>query len=131
MDNETTNTSSENGQAQQNQPEQPVTPSPAPPFDPKDIAENKVVAALSYLGILFLAPLLLKKESKYSQFHAKQGIVLFIGFLIGSFFFWIPIIGWAVGVFLLVVDILALVKTLNGEAWEIPVVKDVVKSLNI
>lgn len=97
-------------------------------FDPKDIADNKFVAALSYIGLLFLVPLLVKKDSPFSQFHAKQGLVLCIAFFLLSF---VPVLGWLVSLVLLVVDIIALVKTLSGEAWEIPLVGDVVKKLNI
>lgn len=97
-------------------------------FDQKDIADNKFIAALSYLGILFLVPLLVKKESPFAQFHAKQGLVLCIAFFVFSF---IPFLGWMVNLFLLVVVIIALIKTLSGEAWELPFVKDVVKKLNI
>lgn len=110
---------------------EPVAPKAKLVFDQKDIEANKYVAALSYLGLLFLVPLLVKKESPFAQFHAKQGLVLCIVFFIGSFFFWIPILGWGAAIFLLVVDVMALVKTLSGEAWELPVVKDVVKKLNI
>jgi hypothetical protein len=39
--------------------------------DPKDVADNKLVAALSYIWILFLIPLLAKRDSKFCQFHAK------------------------------------------------------------
>lgn len=97
-------------------------------FDQKDIADNKFIAALSYLGILFLVPLLVKKDSPFAQFHAKQGLVLCIAFFVFSF---IPFLGWLVNLFLLVVVIIALIKTLSGEAWELPLVKDVVKKLNI
>lgn len=97
-------------------------------FDQKDIADNKFVAALSYVGLLFLVPLLVKKESPFSQFHAKQGLVLCIAFFLLSF---IPVLGWLVSLVLLVIDIIALVKTLSGQAWEIPLVGDVVKKLNI
>lgn len=113
-----------------------VTPNPTPVvehqvFDPKDVAENKYVAALSYIGILFLVPLLLKRDSAFSQFHAKQGLVLCVAFVIGSFIFWIPLIGWAAFLILFVVDVMALVKTLGGEAWKIPYTEDVIKKLNI
>lgn len=100
-------------------------------FDSKDTEDHKFVAALSYIGILFLVPLLVKKESPFAQFHAKQGLVLVIIFFVGSFFFWIPIIGWLAFLFLLIADILALIKTLQGQAWEIPIVTDIVKKLNI
>lgn len=109
----------------------PVMPESKPVFDPKDVEENKYVAALSYIFILFLVPLLLKKESPFAQFHAKQGLVLSIAFFIGSFVFWIPLIGWAAAIFLFVVDVMALFKTLSGGAWEIPGVKEAVKKINI
>ena len=100
-------------------------------FAAQDVADNKLVAALSYIGILFLVPLLVKRDSPFAQFHAKQGLVLCVAFFIGSFVFWIPLFGWIAGLVLFVVDVMALIKTLSGEAWAIPVVKDVVKKLNI
>lgn len=44
----------------------------------KDLEENEnLFAALSYISILFIIPLLFKKDSKFAQFHGKQGLVLF------------------------------------------------------
>ncbi len=100
-------------------------------YSEADVAANKFIAALSYIGILFLVPLLLKTDSPFAQFHGKQGLVLAIVFFIGSFFFWIPVIGWAAFLVVLVVDLIALVRTLQGKAWEIPGVADVLKKLNL
>jgi uncharacterized membrane protein len=47
-------------------------------FDPKDIEQNKVMAVLSYFGILVLIPLLAAKESRFARFHAGQGLNLLI-----------------------------------------------------
>lgn len=44
--------------------------------DSEDIAENKGMAALSYLGILVIFPLFMAKESKYARYHAGQGLAL-------------------------------------------------------
>lgn len=113
----------------------PVAPAPqaAPEqtFDPKDIEDNKLIAALSYLGILFLIPLLAKRESPFCQFHAKQGLIFTIIGIIGSFVFWIPVIGWAAGIFFLVLDIIGLIKALSGEAWKAPVVYELSKKINL
>lgn len=46
----------------------------APPVD--DVAANKGIAWLSYMGPLFLVPMFARKFSKYCQFHVKQGITL-------------------------------------------------------
>jgi len=47
-------------------------------FDSKDIQDNKVMALLSYLGILVLVPIFAAKGSKFARFHANQGVVLLI-----------------------------------------------------
>ena len=97
----------------------------------KDIEDNKTVAALSYIWVLCLIPLLTKKRSKFAQFHAKQGLILFIAEIVGVFVFWIPLIGWALGIALLVVSIMGVLKTLNGEWWKIPYVYDWSKKFNL
>lgn len=97
-------------------------------FDAKDIAENKVMAALSYIGILVLVPLLAKKDSKFAQANAKQGVVTCIAaILIG----WIPMIGWLLAVVIIVVDLIALISVLQGKFWKIPLAYDLSKKLNI
>ncbi len=96
-----------------------------PTFDKKDVEENKILACLSYVGILFLVPLLAKKESKFAQEHAKQGLVLSIAYVVLLIIGVVPVIGWLLGFFgslaLLVVDLIALVKCFQGEFWEVPV----------
>lgn len=47
-------------------------------FDSKDIEANKVLSLFSYLGILFLIPLLACKDSKFAKFHVNQGLKLWI-----------------------------------------------------
>jgi len=38
----------------------------------KRVREKDLTAILSYLGILFLVPLLVSKDNPFAQFHAKQ-----------------------------------------------------------
>ena len=42
-------------------------------FDPKDVEENKVIASLSYISILFLVPLLVKKRKQVLRRTCKTG----------------------------------------------------------
>lgn len=100
-------------------------------FDAKDIEENKWITCLSYIGLLFLIPLLLKRESAFAQFHAKQGLVLTIVYFVGSFIFWIPLIGWALGFFIFVINVVAFFKCIMGEAWRMPFIYDWSKKINI
>ena len=39
---------------------------------------NKLMAAISYIWILFLVPLFAAKDDAFARFHANQGLVLFI-----------------------------------------------------
>ena len=45
-------------------------------YTQEDIEQNKVMALLAYLGILFLVPLFGAPNSKYARYHANQGLVL-------------------------------------------------------
>ncbi len=97
-------------------------------FDANDVEENKVFAALSYLGILVLIPLLVKKDSKFAMEHAKQGLVLFIIEMILWVINFIPVLGqilWiVVGIVLLIVSLMGLIYALQGKFWKIPFVYD-------
>lgn len=102
-----------------------------PAFDKKDIDDNKVIACLSYLNLLFLIPLLAKRDSKYCQEHAKQGLVVFVAGLVGSLVFWIPVIGWLAALVFFVVVIVAFIKCLMGEFWEIPLIGQFRHKINL
>jgi uncharacterized membrane protein/ribosomal protein L40E len=53
-------------------------------YDHEDIKNNKFIAALSYLGILFIIPLIITPASKFARFHANQGLLLLItSFVLG------------------------------------------------
>lgn len=47
-------------------------------MDSTDVNANKVVSILGYLGILFLIPLLVAKDSPFAKFHANQGLLAFL-----------------------------------------------------
>lgn len=96
--------------------------------DQKDVEENRLVAAIGYLFILCLLPLLGKKESKYAQFHGKQGLTLTIGAVVlwfaGFILAFIPVLGWlamvAGWVVLVVLAIMGIMNALAGKYWEMP-----------
>ncbi|OIO06763.1 hypothetical protein CO115_01370 [Candidatus Falkowbacteria bacterium CG_4_9_14_3_um_filter_36_9] len=96
-----------------------------------DVEANKTIAALSYLWILFLIPLLTKKNSKFCQFHAKQGLILFIIEIVGGLIFWFPVFGQILMLALLVVSVIGIIKALNGEWWKIPYIYELSKKINL
>ena len=98
--------------------------------DELDAEQNSGVAALSYLWILFIVPLLGKRNSKFAQFHAKQGLVLFGIELVAGMFAWFPIFGQLIVLALIVVAVMGAVKALNEEWWEIPYISEWSKKIN-
>ena len=108
---------------------------PIVPNSEKDIEDNKLLAAISYLGVLCLIPLLAKKDSKYVQFHAKQGLVLFIVEVIVSFINIIPILGQMVwllaSIAFLIISVIGVIKAWNGEWWKAPILHEYSKKVNL
>jgi len=107
----------------------------APTGDPKDIEENKILAVIGYLGILFLVPLLAKKESPYAQFHGRQGMVLFIVEVVGYLIAVIPFVGWflslILGIFTFVLAIMGIINAAGGKMKELPVIGEYAKKINL
>jgi uncharacterized membrane protein len=103
----------------------------------KTIEEGKIWAFIGYWGILFLVPLLGKKDNKFAVFHGKQGMVLFIAWVVIVWILgFIPIIGWFIlrpigGLLCLVLAIIGMVKSLQGEYWKMPVLGDVAEKIKI
>ncbi|MFA6533542.1 MAG: hypothetical protein WCT37_00030 [Patescibacteria group bacterium] len=109
----------------------PVTASSSTQNGVKDIEENKVVAALSYIWILFLIPLLAKKDSPFCQWHAKQGLVLFLVEVVGSLVFWIPLFGWLLLLGVILLAVVGILRALIGEFWEMPILGAYAKKINL
>jgi uncharacterized membrane protein len=113
---------------------------------PPEIEEGKTLAAVGYLGILFLVPLLAKKDNEFCQFHGKQGAVLFGAEVIGaivlvilsailnivpcagaviSLVLWLAYVVCAFGL-----SIWGLVMALKGEYWKMPVIAPLAEKVN-
>lgn len=99
--------------------------------DPKDIEENRFLAVLSYLGVLCLVPLFLKRDSNFAQFHAKQGLLLFVVELVGWIIFQIPVIGWALGLFVFALVLMGVYNAWEGKYWEMPILGKYTEKLNL
>ena len=103
-------------------------------FTPEEIEEGKALAAIGYLWVLFFIPLVVKPRNRFCRAHGKQAMVLFIaGALVGTFScFVVPPFGSGLlGLLIFVVQIVALVKTLQGDFWKIPGVWDLASRINL
>ncbi|MDR0621637.1 MAG: hypothetical protein LBJ61_07165 [Deltaproteobacteria bacterium] len=101
--------------------------------DEEDVKQDKFMAALSYLGILFLIPLLCRPRSGYVRVHTTNGILINIlyfavlaPFLVGLItplrgIFWTGILTLLVAEF--VFSIVCVVYVYSGKIFIIPFLK--------
>ena len=106
-------------------------------FDANDVAQNKVMGILAYLGFLCLVPIFAAKNSPYARFHANQGLVLFIeeiayGIVYGILavvFAFIPVIGLIViallglaSIVFVVFLVIGIMNACSGEPKKLPII---------
>jgi uncharacterized membrane protein len=99
-------------------------------FSQEDIEENRIYAVIAYFWLLFLVPLLVRRESPYAQFHATQGLILAVAWFIASILHIIPVIGQVAALALFIINVMAVIKAWNGEAWRLPYLSDWAERLN-
>lgn len=101
----------------------------------KPTGEQMVFGILSYLWVLVLIPLLVKKDDDFVHFHAKQGLVLLIVWIAVWIIAFFPFVGWLISslafVCLGIICLIAIVKVLMGQKWEIPFISTYADKLNM
>ena len=127
-------------------PPPPAESAPQPPQEtaPADVVSDNrnIMIVLSYLGLLALIPLLVEKDDREVQWHAKHGLVLTVAevviFIVLQVLIMVLgavsgglgcIFGLLVPLFMLavlIVHILCIVKGLNGQRFLIPGISDFV-----
>lgn len=106
-------------------------------FDQADIEKNRLMAVLSYLGVLVVIPIVVTPDSKFVRFHANQGVLLLIvGIIYGAIrnilrlvIGWIPFVGGFIisiysilGFVLFIFMILGIVNVVQGKGKELPII---------
>ena len=116
-------------------PPPPQASAPPPPASGGDATNRNVMIALAYLGPFALIPLLVEKDDREVQWHAKHGLVLMIAwivlFIVIGIVGMIPVIGClafplyiVVPLGLLILHVVLIVKGINGERFKLPVLSD-------
>ena len=96
--------------------------------------DDNLVAAISYLWILSIIILLVKKDSDYVKFHARQGVVLFAASVIISIANFIPLvmfISWIGSLIILVAVVVGFIQAMGGKRYKLPVVGDLAEKINM
>ena len=105
--------------------------------DPRDVADNKVIAILANFGILFFLPLVCCPYSPFARFFSNRGLLILIlgvaSTVISTILGFIPVIGWIIGGLIsivigianLVILILSIIDAASGKTSPLPLVGDV------
>ena len=105
--------------------------SPEKPSE-KQILDGKIFAVLSYLSILCIIPLVLKKDNQFVLSHGKQGLVIFVG----QVAVFIISIVWPglmrLGLFVLgVISLWGIIEVLKGQYVRLPVIADIADKITL
>ena len=117
----------------------PVQPVPQPEPEPKPVyrAEDdedfspkqvrilvRTMAVISYLGATLFFPMFVFKEKPWIRHHVNNGLVLFIFGGGAAVIMVIPIVGWILGgivaVFVCVLEIMGIIKSIKGQMFDMP-----------
>ena len=110
--------------------------------DAADAQSNKAMGVIAYLGFLCIIPLLAAKQSKFAQYHARQGLTLlvfdvayYIAISIIKAILW-NVLPWSLfgiysmisglfslaSIFFVVLMIIGIVNAVKGECKELPLI---------
>jgi len=78
--------------------------------------ESRINAVVSYVFIFSVILYITKKDDKFVQFHARQGIVVFVLMIIGLF----PVLGVPLFILSIVLAVIGASKAYVGEEFKIP-----------
>lgn len=85
---------------------------------------DRLLAATSYVWVLWVIPYTLGHHKPYVFRHAQQGMALFIFEILLMAISLVPLLGWFVSlpgwIFVCVTSVLGIGHALAGQDWEVP-----------
>ncbi len=101
----------------------------------KEVEEGRLFAILAYISFLCFVPLFLKKDNRFAFFHAKQGLVIFIGEILAAVLSVVPFFGAIVQFLAILIFSLAsavgIIQVLMGQYWKMPYVYPIAEKISI
>jgi fumarate reductase subunit D len=87
---------------------------------------SRILALMSYLGVLVFVPLVVNRDDEYVHFHARQGLVIWTFGVLAIFMLYVPGLGKLVFSFLamavMAFSMIGLVSVLLHKDWKLPIV---------
>ncbi|MBF0110516.1 MAG: hypothetical protein HQL76_15215 [Magnetococcales bacterium] len=95
--------------------------------------KTRMMAALGYMGVLCLVPLLLNRQDGFVAFHARQGLILWIWAASSFFLMHFPGLGPYIFstsmVLVTFASLVGLVSVLLNRSWKFPIIHGLVLQL--
>lgn len=101
-------------------------------FSKEEIESGNLMGIISYLSFLALIPFFCENKNKYVMYHTKQGLNLFVVYIIGSlgisiFTFLMPtlitnLLTYAFNIFIIILSTIGIINVCNGKAKELPII---------
>lgn len=96
---------------------------------------DKILSAVGYFSFLCILPLVVRPESKFCQFHGKQGLaitIIFLAFSVVAWLpgFWMPGIYGLLGLLQFLVALLGVLSAFQGKMNRIPFVSQIADKLD-
>lgn len=96
------------------------------------VSDDRMMAALSYLGVLVFIPIVTAKQNQFVNWHARQGLVVFVTTLAALIFsLWMARTGTIIFLIVAIFNIIALAKALQGRRWPIPLLGKISQNIRI
>ncbi len=94
---------------------------------------TRLMALMSYLGVLVFVPLAMSRDDEFVNFHARQGLVVWILGIIAIFMLYVPGVGKLIfSTFAMVVvlaSLVGIVSVVLHKAWKLPLIYELSKKL--
>ena len=108
-----------------------MKPAPAWVLSSENV-RSRLMAGLSYLGMLCFVPLLFNRGDQFVAFHARQGLVLWIWGVLALFALYLPGFGWFFRLsasLITTLSLIGLVSVVLLRTWKFPFIHDLAEKL--
>ena len=89
---------------------------------------SRILAVMSYLGVLSLVPLVMNRNDPYVQFHARQGVILWMWEVLAIYTLLMPVVGKLFfkfsSVACVILSVIGVLAVVLGRAWKFPIIGD-------
>ncbi|HOX40795.1 MAG TPA: hypothetical protein PK263_01210 [bacterium] len=87
----------------------------------------KLLAALSYIHVLVILPLVLKRKNQFVDYHVRQGIALLVVWIVFGVTFYLPVLPILFAFYISVSILIGIINIASGKERPLPIIGRYVK----